>query len=183
MRWLLGLVPFTIAAACGGVIADGSDAGTDGSTASCSSNSDCPNAGRCAFPDNAGCGAHRQCFPAKACKGGPYCACDGTTMLDDCSGAASKPVAHLCACYAPPPPPPDCPIACERCDTSCFDAFARGTPASATGACSAAQITAFVTACISASATQTTCTSWQQSAPACASCVITQNTSAKWGPI
>jgi hypothetical protein len=187
MRRVLFLLPFVVAASCGGVISGSDDGGSDAAS-TCSTNADCPN-GACGYPDKAGCAAHKQCFsPVVACKGGAYCACDGTTMLDDCGGRASKPVAHFGSCSdgGELPPPDGCALSCEVCDVTGFTVTPQSTPNQATNACSAQDISSFVTACLSASATQSTCTNWEKSdagGPGCFACLVTQDISTKWGPL
>jgi hypothetical protein len=180
------LLPFAIAASCGGVISGGNDGGTDAAGGACNTSADCPNGGDCAYSETAGCSAQKKCFPAKQqCKGGLLCACDGTTVFDDCNGAASKPIAHQSLCDGPPP---DCGsgLACEVCDVTGFSVVPQAKPSQATNACAAQDISSFVTACIDASATQQTCTAWEQSdagASACGVCILTQTTAATWGPL
>lgn len=76
--------------------------------------------------------------------------------------------------------------ACEVCDVTGFTPQAQGTPIGPkAGKCASADITAFVTACLGANATSTTCNTWQTSentsAPNCLNCVFTQQTAAQWG--
>ena len=171
-------VPFAIAASCGGVISGsdgGSDAGNDSSPGGpCNTSADCVNGGDCAYPDNGGCAAHKQCFPPKqACKALPQCACDGTTTGDDCNGGAQKPIAHSGACTG------DCAsaLACEVCDVTGFSVSPMGKPESGSNQCTQGDISAFVTACLSNSATQQTCSAWQKSdAGACGACILTTGT-------
>ena len=187
MRLTFFLAPLVVAAGCGGIITDSTDGGgTDGGLlpATCNSSADCPNGGDCAYPDNGGCAAHKQCFPPKKqCKGQLVCACDGTSTADDCNGAAPKPIAHLGVCE----PPHDCTSdpACEVCDVSAYSPATLAPPESATQACSSVDIQDFVTACVSATATQATCEAWQQAdaGASCAACILTQQTAAKSGPL
>ncbi len=55
------------------------------------------------------------------------------------------------------------------------------------GKCPAADTTAFVTACLSANATSSTCQAWQTAEKTsnanCLSCVFTQTTGTGWGPL
>jgi hypothetical protein len=74
-------------------------------------------------------------------------------------------------------------LACEVCDGN-FTATQMTAPFANAGLCSAADITAFVTAC-GASSTQATCDAWQTaegtSAPDCLSCVFSDQAGPKWG--
>jgi hypothetical protein len=181
MRRALFLVPFVVAASCGGVI-DASDGGSDGS-ASCGS---CPQNQTCQFPISEGCGAKAICMPQVACKGLPSCACDGT-MVSTCGQGATKPIAHGGPCaIVDEGGPPVCPVQCELCDMTGFTALPQSKPLEATNACSAEDITSFVKACLDPTATQQTCAAWEQGdagKSACGACVLTQIGSATWGPI
>ncbi|HEX4516519.1 MAG TPA: hypothetical protein VH054_23390 [Polyangiaceae bacterium] len=182
MRFALFFVPFVIAASCGGVISGGTDAGSDASS-TCSTDSDCPKGDACLFPVNGGCSATRACLLANVeCKGLPACACDGTDV-SACGPGAIKPVAHSGPCEGPPP---SCAsgLACEVCDVTGFAVTPQVKPNVATNACTAQDISSFVTACLDASATQQTCSAWQESdAGACGACILTPITSATWGPV
>lgn len=179
------LAPFVVAAGCGGILGDSTDGGgADGGPlpGTCTTSADCPNGGDCAYPDTGGCGAHKQCFPPKQqCKGQLVCACDGTSLGDDCNGAAPKPVAHSGVCQ------PDCTTepACEVCDVTAYTPATVAPPEDATQACSPSDVQAFVAACVSATATQTTCAAWEQTdaGGSCGACIFTQVTAAKSGPL
>lgn len=187
MRSTFFLVPLVVAAGCGGILTDSTDGGgVDGGPLpqTCNSSADCPSGGDCAYPDTGGCAAHKQCFPPKKqCKGQLVCACDGTSTADDCNGAASKPIAHLGVCDQPP----ECNTepACELCDISAFSPATLASPETATQACSSSDIQAFVTACVSATATQATCEAWQQTdaGASCGACIFASSTAAKSGPL
>jgi hypothetical protein len=186
MRLAFLLVPSAIAASCGGTIAGGPDGGSDSGSdvsAACSTSADCPNGGDCAYSITGGCNAKKQCFPPKQqCKGSLLCACDGTDAFDDCNGAAQKPIRHTGVCLG------DCSagLACEVCDVTSFSVSPQAKPLGGTHACSAQDISSFVAACVSVSATQTTCSAWQQAdagVSGCGACILTPVTSAMWGPI
>ncbi len=74
-------------------------------------------------------------------------------------------------------------LACEVCDGG-FSATQMTAPYANAGLCSAADITAFVTAC-GANSTQATCDAWQTaeqtSGPDCLSCVFSDQAGPKWG--
>jgi hypothetical protein len=182
MRFALFLVPFAIAASCGGVISGGTDAGSDASS-TCSTDSDCPKGDACLFPVNGGCSATRACLLANVeCKGLPACACDGTDV-SACGPGAIKPIAHSGPCEGPPP---SCAsgLACEVCDVTAFAPTPQSPPFASINACSSSQIADLVTACLSSSATSATCSTWQSAnAGPCAACVVTPSTSMNWGPI
>jgi hypothetical protein len=77
---------------------------------------------------------------------------------------------------------------CEICDVSSFSPTAQVTPIGPkAGKCPAADTTAFVTACLSANATSSTCQAWQTAEKTsnanCLSCVFTQTTGTGWGPL
>lgn len=185
MRIAIFLFPVAVAA-CGGILTGGSDGGSDASppATTCTTSADCPNGGDCAYPDTGGCSAHKQCFPPKQqCKGQFLCACDGTSLGDDCNGGASKPIAHAGLCDGPP----GCgdALACETCDVTGFTPTQLSPPVSATNACSPSDIQAFVTACVGSTATPTTCSGWQESdaGAACGACILTPTTSAQSGAL
>jgi len=190
MRFRFFLLPFAIAAGCGGVISGTNDGGSDANGSgdvsnggACTSSAQCANGGDCAYPVNGGCTAQKQCFPPKtACKALQVCTCIGNTISDDCNGGAQQPVAHTGVCLEG-----QCPqLACEVCDITGFSVSPQSTPNQATKACSQQDIASFVTACLSASATQTTCSAWQKSdagISGCFDCLVTQDISAKWGPL
>jgi len=91
----------------------------------------------------------------------------------------------------PVTPKPDAPVgcssglACEFCDVSGYSPIQMSPPLSQPGACSANDISTFVAACVSTSATQLTCNQWQtQQADAgtgCLDCVFTLQSAAQWG--
>jgi hypothetical protein len=66
-----------------------------------------------------------------------------------------------------------------------FTTSPMSSPNEAMKVCSQQDISSFVTACLSASATQATCSTWQKSdaGVGCLACLVTQDTSAKWGPL
>jgi antistasin family protein len=81
-----------------------------GGSGACTSNTDCPNGGVCAFLESAGCAANGQCFPAPvgarcAIASTVGCGCHGSDVSIDPScysglpnGYQSKPVLHEGAC-------------------------------------------------------------------------------------
>jgi hypothetical protein len=185
---LFAVVPL---AQCGGRIAGGSDGGPDAPvTTSCSSGADCPSGQHCFFPIGEGCAATGECHTGSItnCKGGVACTCGGETAAVVCGppGYATTPVEHTGPCEdATPPPPPCSGLACEMCDTTGFSPPVMSSPLSEYGACSAAQISGFVDACIGPNATAQACAAWQSApdAGACSSCVFTTQTAAAWGPL
>ena len=78
-----------------------------------------------------------------------------------------------------------CPsgLACEICDGG-YSVTQMLAPDSAAGVCSSTDIAAFVAAC-GATATSTSCDTWQTaegtSAPACYSCIYSNDSGPKWG--
>lgn len=76
---------------------------------------------------------------------------------------------------------------CEVCDVTSFSPIPQGTPTLHANKCPAADISAFVTACLADNATQATCTAWQNaentSNANCLACVFTEATTASWGPL
>ncbi len=77
-------------------------------------------------------------------------------------------------------------VACEQCNVSGYTPAAQSPPLSSTNACTSTQITNFVTACLSSTATSQTCSAWQTSmadAGACTSCIFTQQSASTWGPL
>lgn len=87
--------------------------------------------------------------------------------------------------------PPQCPSgspACEVCDVSGYSPAPQVAPIGPkSAACPAADIQAFETACLATAATSATCQAWQTSEKTsnqnCLSCVFTQTTGTKWGPL
>jgi len=79
-------------------------------------------------------------------------------------------------------------LSCEQCDVTGFTATGQATPEGPhmSGACSAGDITAFDTACLSTSSDQTSCFAWQNAeadaGPNCLNCIYTFQTGATWGP-
>jgi len=186
LRVAILLVPFAIAASCGGTSAlvpdSGSDAGNDApAPATCTSDSDCPSGGRCAYSDKGNCGnVMKQCFaPKSPCVTGVYCACDSRTMFDDCGDGTSKPVKSSGAC----PTGDTAPIYCELADVTGFSPVQLPKVASATQACSSTDISLFVAACESGTATQESCAAWKTAnAGACESCIFTSSLGTTSGP-
>ncbi len=75
-------------------------------------------------------------------------------------------------------------VTCEQCDASGYSAPQEGKPTTVVGACTQAELQAFVTACFSTNANTTTCKAWQtQDSGACGTCLNpVLQTSATWGP-
>src|SRR5262245_10472826 len=97
MRWMLGLLPFAVAASCSEVTGTPEDAGDEGRTSGpCSSNADCATGFVCQYPASDGCSATTQCMRHLYCKAAQACACDGTDIL--VCGGSPKPIAHLGSC-------------------------------------------------------------------------------------
>lgn len=76
-------------------------------------------------------------------------------------------------------------LACEVCDVSGFSSSVMAEPIGPmSGDCTDQDISDFDTACIATSATQSSCSAWEQSASkACVGCLLTQDTAAKWGAL
>ncbi len=191
MRWVIGLVPFALAASCGGILDFGTDAGVDAgvdAATTCATDSSCPSGTKCGYSTTAGCAAKKTCLPATgigACKGKFFCACDGTSV-SVCGGVSPKPVASPGLCDAGPI---GCssPLACEVCDVTGFSPVPQSKPLVAANACPSTDLAAFVVACFDPSATAASCQAWQQAEntanAACLGCLFTQVSAAAWGPL
>lgn len=182
------MVPFAVAAACGGLTTTPTDAGSDGKTSGpCVTDSDCATAYRCMFDANGGCSATKICAPMGACKGMKACACDGTDVYS-CGIGAPTPIAHLGSCNPDAIAPPPCSgVACEVCDVSGYSPTPQAKPIAKANLCPAADMLAFVTSCLGANATSSTCQTWQMAEntanASCFNCIFTQTTAASWGPV
>ncbi|HSQ62582.1 MAG TPA: hypothetical protein VLM85_05190 [Polyangiaceae bacterium] len=167
------------------------DAGSDAFVSTpCKSSADCPTGTQCLYPASAGCSATLHCLPAAspgACKAMPACSCSGTPVAV-CNGGSSAPVAYLGACQIDA----GCggcggsSLCCELCDVSGYTPTPTSPPVVSPNACSPSEISGFVTACLSASATQQTCDAWKGGEPdagACLGCVFTLQSAPAWGAL
>ncbi len=75
-------------------------------------------------------------------------------------------------------------LSCEVCDVTGFSVNPQAKPfGPKAGKCTQQQLTDFDTACLSDTSTQSGCTAWRQANATCDACVVTQDTSAQWGPL
>jgi MYXO-CTERM domain-containing protein len=76
-------------------------------------------------------------------------------------------------------------LSCEVCNVSGFTPTTMAAPIGPTsGDCTDQDISDFDTACLAASATQSTCSTWESSASkSCLGCLLTQDTATQWGAL
>jgi hypothetical protein len=77
-------------------------------------------------------------------------------------------------------------LSCEVCDVTGFSVSPQAKPfGPKANKCTSAQLTSFDTQCLSTTATQATCSTWEKDTAnaACLACSVTQSTGANWGPL